>query len=378
MPKVDTSEILTGNPARSAANFIGEVPTFEGNPYSDEEDNMRELERAMQSQRTTAVIWNPFRDQNNLCSGGTYGDSGIATLTQFVPHVLFLKKVPRITPKRPDEQAILLGETVVGSDVAQVARAANETAQTLLKIHGAVGAVMLESLADNDFNQISAKLLIYEVVMQGWNKQGLLEDLPEYFGTRSPHLPEKFDAVPGNGRDNSFTMTAEEVLEKARKDGVLIEKVYSKVMEMEPKHRVFLSKPCVLSAKEIAIGKQLIEELRNASLKMHDYAVGAEGVLPKSKEHLESVKRGPTFGKQKLDELDRYLMRHFPSYPMDSEIEKSERNQRRATESIMKNFSGRGEPDNSEELRLLREQNRLLAEQNKGYETRLAALEKGK
>lgn len=379
MPQIQDQNLqdnpLQGNP-HAATRFVGQVNNIDVQHFGDEQETMREIQRAMENMGRTTVVWNPFRAQNNLSTGGTYGDSGIATIEQFVPYVLFLRKVPQITPKRLDEQSILMGESAVGSDVAQINKTAAETAETLLKIHGATGVSLLSSLAANDFKQTATNLLVYEIVMSAWNKQGLLEDLPEYFGVRSPLLPEKYDAVAGDGRDNSFTMTAEEVLLVAAKDGVKLSKVYSDLFKFEPKFEKFLDSPCVLNAKEIAIGKQLITELRNAALKMHEYAVGAEGVLPKTKEHLESVKRGPTFGKQKLDELDRYLMLHFPSYPMDTEIEKSEKNQRRGMEAMMRNMPGRGD-EKSQELLLLKERNKLLEQQNEMMFKRLDALEKG-
>lgn len=373
MPQVNFEETLTSNHARSAPNFVGEVDGYPEHNYSDEQETMEELQKALENQSRTAVIWNPFRDQNNLCSGGTYGDSGIPVLRQFVPHVIFLRRVPLITPKRPDEISVLMGEAAVGSDVARVPQAADTTSKTLLQIHGAVGAVKLASLGANDFKQIAAKLLIYEIVMQGWNSQGILEDLPEYFGVRSPLLHEKFDAVKGNGRDNSFYATAEEMLEKAAQDGVVLKSVYSEIFKFEPKLQKYTESACVLNQKEVAIGKQLIEELRTAALKMHDYAVGAEGILPKTKEHLENVRRGPTYGKQKYDELDRYLMLHFPSFPMDTEIEKSEKNQRRGMQAMMKSNSGGNQSDDY--TRAIEERNRLLEDRNRLLEERLDKLE---
>lgn len=379
MPQIDPEQLPTFGAAegtRSSANFLGEVTEI-NESFTDEYESMVELQKNLQTVTRTAVVFNPFRAQNNLCSGGTYGDSGIATLEQFVPYVLMLRKVPRITPKRPDENSVLLGDVVIGSDVALVNRTAQEMSETLLKIHGAVGVSRLDSLAASDFKQIGNRLLIYEIVMQGWNKQGLLEDLPEYFGARSPHLPYKYDAVPGTGRENSFTMTAEEVLQIAATEGVILKKLYGKeLLKFDPKIEKFLTQECVLNAREVEIGKQLIVELRNSALKMHEYAVGAEGVLPKTKEHLESVKRGPTFGKQKYDDLDRYLMLHFPSYPMDTEIEKSERNQRRGMEAIFRNMPNNAANNNDEELRLLRERNKLLEEQNSLINQRLDSLEK--
>lgn len=141
---------------------------------------------------------------------------------------------------------------------------------------------------------------VFTAVMAGCPDSTLLEDIPEYFGETSPYLPmdkprAKFATRPG------LPSPAQQAVDKAIADGTLV-------------------------GDEIAMAERLLVELPPAAMQAHRAALDPEasGILPGTKAGIEAgQKRG-------YDRCDQWLMSQFPSYPMDTELDKSQRQLLRA------------------------------------------------
>lgn len=135
---------------------------------------------------------------------------------------------------------------------------------------------------------------VFTAVMAGCPDSTLLEDIPEYFGDTSPYLP--MDKPKAR-----FPFTARQAVDKAIVDGTLV-------------------------GDEIAMAERLLVELPPAAMQAHRAALDPEasGILPGTKAGIEAgQKRG-------YDRCDQWLMSQFPSYPMDTELDKSQRQLLRA------------------------------------------------
>lgn len=167
---------------------------------------------------------------------------------------------------------------------------------------------------------------VFTAVMAGCPDSTLLEDIPEYFGETSPYLP--MDKPKAR-----FPFTARQAVDKAIADGTLKD-------------------------DEIAMAERLLVELPPAAMQAHRAALDPEasGILPGTKAGIEAgQKRG-------YDRCDQWLMSQFPSYPMDTELDKSQRQLLRALDREVQTPEGFVSAD---------ELNAIIQKNNEEWERRL-------
>lgn len=208
---------------------------------------------------------------------------------------------------------------------------------------GKFGLVGVQSLWASDENSQKRCLDISRVVTSGLSDRTLLEDIPEYFDPDyvSDYFPDK--------RRARFPKTAEAIIELAADTGVEINGHIVK-----------------LTTEEYAKALRLKGEMLASVIAAHNAALDPEstGILPQSREGRQSKQ------KASWDKCDQWLMGQFPSYPMDTELEKSQAQLMRALGD-----GGSGQPDVSEEVSDLSLQLQEERERNDRLEERLSRLE---
>lgn len=196
---------------------------------------------------------------------------------------------------------------------------------------GRYGLVHVPHLKANTEAEYEACQRIFDTVMSGMPADMILEDMPEYFGGESLYLLDKAPV--------RFKKTAEQVIEESD-----------------------------LSDGEKQLARNIVPVLLQMVQGAHMAALDPEaaGILPQSRDARE---KGQKSG---YDKCDRWLMSQFPSYPMDTELEKSNSQLIRAIEAT----AGGSEPvRNLESIEDL--EDRLEAERvrNNELERRLNAIE---
>lgn len=214
-----------------------------------------------------------------------------------------------------------------------------EKVEDLTATFGKYGLIGINSVGAQNSPMERRAQEIFAVVMNGLDDRTLLEDLPEYFGDFPAYLPEKRPrGLPKT--ENGEEMNAAYFVEKAASSSGLqitprrinvgdptAPEGYASVLIGE--------KPIKLNATEYTAALELIEEIKISVATAHLAAIGdaPHSVLPKTREGRQ------TGEKKSLDALDRWMMAQFPSFSMDTEIEK-------ANNQIIRALEGgeRGEP----------------------------------
>ena len=176
---------------------------------------------------------------------------------------------------------------------------------------GKYGLIKVQSLFATSPEQEQKCQDIFNAVMSGleFSPRGqistLLEDMPEYFsefGVTSPYLPGKRPYVfrdEENKPTNAFKQ-----LEKAIAKGVTIK-----------------GKQIKLSEFDYEKAEMLVREIEQSVLQAHASAIdiNSSGILPTTKKAItDKQKKG-------YDACDGWFMNQFPSFSMDSELEKSQK-----------------------------------------------------
>lgn len=205
---------------------------------------------------------------------------------------------------------------------------------------GKYGLIAIQSLSAQNEEQLKSANKVFAVVMSGLPDSTLLEDIPEYFEdlTVFGYLPEK--------PKSRLTQTAQSIVEESGK-GVEVD-----------------GKTVKLNTLEYNQALALIEELKASVMQAVIHAVDVEsgGILPTTQQSIESKQK---YG---YDALDKWLMGQFPSYPMDSTLEKSNKQILRALDAT----GGNGEVvESGVPMELYLEEKR----RNDNLSERLAALE---
>jgi hypothetical protein len=199
---------------------------------------------------------------------------------------------------------------------------------------GKYGLVAIRSLTASDQDSINRCQQIFNIVMSGLSDKTLLEDMPEYFGEQSPYILDK--------RPYPFKFTAMDAVEKALQAGTLF-------------------------PGDERAANALVEEIKGSIMGAHSAALDSEaaGILAQTREGIQTgQKRG-------YDKCDQWLMGQFPSFPMDTELEKSQKQLMRALDNTGPEPSLMDPPDVEELRSALAEQTR----RNDALEERLNKVE---
>lgn len=299
--------------------------------------------RTAESQDMVRFVFNPwFPIPNSALSGFGFGVRHyILKRMCLIPIKLW--KVPVIMPR---SGAFGIGAVTtagafpaggVGSRVEQRLQYPRESIDNLINAYGAesannVGMVELRSLAaDKDHDKFESALL-FRAVMETALEPGLLpgckvilEDFPKFLRTEAPLLlRQAFDeGVDFEGQNRQLS-------NKTRKRGELL------LPELD--------------ASVAAATRRALDE--------------GTGILPKTKSDLIAAGKGMSEVKRMPDKLDEWLLREFPSYSLDTDVERATRANRSVTDAIR----ATGE-ENNLTMRELMEMNRQtlaqLAEQGR-------------
>lgn len=250
-----------------------------------------------------------------------------------------------------------LGSGLSGSGKTNVSAAwhyAQEKITDMVYTFGRYGLVTLKALAAFDTNELNRCKTIFRVVTAGLSDKTLLEDMPEYFGDISPYLLDKKRA--------NFPMTADDCIAAAA-EGVL---------ELD-------GRPIKLNEIDLNAAISVAADLKGSILGAHYAALDLDGngILAKTREGIQTQqKRG-------YDKADMWLMNQFPSFPMDTELEKSNKQLLKAigNESREDDVPAGLVPVADFEAALKTQNEQFEAQlkaQNEAFEQRLAALEQPK
>lgn len=173
---------------------------------------------------------------------------------------------------------------------------------------GKYGLIGINAFAAKDQKEVRRHQMLFRLLMSGTDDRTLLEDLPEYFGSISPYLLDKRPANFPRG-------TAAKIIETAAaagKDGF-----------------EFGDEQIAVSPKEIEQLQILHDELATSILSAHTAALdaGSGGILAATR---DAIQKGEKRG---IDKADQWLMSQFPSFPMDTQLEKSNKQLLKALES---------------------------------------------
>jgi hypothetical protein len=171
--------------------------------------------------------------------------------------------------------------------------------QDMIYTFGKYGLVGVHSMvATSDPKSMRRCQDIARLILSGFDERATpLEDLPEYFDPTfiSPYLHDK--------RRARFARTAEDIIEEASsKDGIAFDGSRFHLSEVERGSALLLAEEMLASAVQAHIAALDTE---------------ANGILPSTREQMQSKT------KRAYDKCDQWLMSQFPSFPMDTELEKS-------------------------------------------------------
>lgn len=210
-----------------------------------------------------------------------------------------------------DGQPVGMGSNMSGATKTNVRAETNYPEAKLADMmytFGKYGLVAIRSLTAHDAESHIRCQKIFKAVMSGLSDRTKLEDIPEYFGEESPYLIEKKPARFPLG-------TAIQRVEAAYLDSIEID-----------------GETVKLNDEEHALAERLIAELTPSVMAAHTAALDPEanGILSQTREGLQSGQ------KRSYDKCDQWLMSQFPSYPMDTTLEK-------ANQQLLKALDGGGQ-----------------------------------
>lgn len=310
-------------------------------------------------------------DLENVSSAGQKGGISFLKRLRLVPMTTTQKSVINnkegfavsnvfVGSMGPDGQPLGLGSNMSGARKTNVKGEWHYPEQKLMDLgytFGKFGLVAVRSLVATSEKEKERCQEIAAVVFSGIGRDHLLEDLPEYFhedGAASLFIPDK--------RPARFAQTAVEIVQKAADGGVKVA-----LPEIDKTGKVVLRERLVkLNAVEYTSALHLVGEFHAGVMGAHAAALDIEnnGVLPQTRDGIQTGK------KRSYDALDQWLMKQFPSFPMDTELEKSQKQLMRALEAT-------APAEDVPPGYVSREQYEAVLKQNETFEARLAALEKG-
>jgi hypothetical protein len=223
----------------------------------------------------------------------------------------------------------------VGSKVSQRFQFPNESLQKLLQAYGKdspndIGMIELSSLKAETDQQKLESILVYKAIM---------ETTFDDTGLRGVDLPvERLLTWLDDGG------VASKLLQRALNIGVTVKGAQDALP---------------LSKQTAPVkGRKLIEDLYASALRVEDRALNKNtGILEQTKGDLIGASKGQKDVKIKLDLRDEFLLSQFPSYSLDTDVERATRANRSVTDAIQE--SGK---EATESMRVLIENQRHTTE----------------
>lgn len=302
---------------------IAEVMRQHGAPAADFEETLREIEAV----KAVRFAWHPWMPLNNIGGDSFQFGVNLPVLGRLEPIPLLTVTRPEILGPKPgltltgrtyfvgsdsslEESATGFGGAAVGgkgANVRQFRQTPENTLADLLNAFNHFGMTALASLDAADERELELSFSLYETVMgeahdeaeeeAGRRPAGLLlEDFPRWLDRGAPRAVER-------AYSNGIVRMVADV-----RDG--------KVVGYVPKR---YAAPKVQERRI----EQLISEIRAGIMRAEATAIGPEnGILVRTRKLIQNAKNNLE-GKGHFDGQDLWLMEQYPSFPMDTDVERA-------------------------------------------------------
>lgn len=297
--------------------------------------NLDLSERAVGGDTTQTVrfCFNPWMELSNLDGSGTKFNIPYARIERFRPILLPAFPAPKISPRKAPmgfignlvtgdagDENNLIGMAVasggVGSHVETVVQMPSTSVEYLLTAWKRYGMVELKSLKSDGARELKERVLVFRGVFESGEM---------------PAVSMILEAWPGWLADDA--------------PGVL-DRLFSKGVKLDGDN-------LRLPEKLLGVAEQMVTEVSASVARAHEAALSeSSGILPNTKALYES-KQKLTFDKQ-----DRWLLQQFPSFEMDTEIERAQK----ANEQAMQESAKAGGQTASAMLELAQQNAAILKE----------------
>lgn len=230
-------------------------------------------------ERLSPIILPAFPAQNILPRKAPYGFLGNLVSSD-----------PRLPSEGGDGFGLAVTSGAVGSHVEQITQMPRTSVDALVTAYGKFGLVELESLASEGAQELRQRILLYRGIFE----TDFTDD--EENSVRATDLI--LEAWP-----SWLASEAERALKRAIDHGVAVAGEIAR-----------------LPKSFARIGEQLISEVSFGIARAEDMALNeSSGVLPLTKTAMEAKE------KRSYDKLDFFLLEQYPSFEMDTDIERAAR-----------------------------------------------------
>jgi hypothetical protein len=262
---------------------------------------MEEITREVESIKRALFAFHPWMPHSNFGPDGFRFNIPYPTLERLTPIPLVVFPYPEILPRRGSAFAFLGANafdavpSVNSQSRIQTRQQPPAQSMTDLKTaYGKYGMVELKTLAAADEAEFANSFILFEAVMSPGRTEAelnagrrpanlLLEDFPEW-----------------------LTGYAASAYKYAVSKGVVIKDNLHKVRPDQNR------------------AEKLIQEIHAAIMLTHEAALSPSvGILPKTREALNIAANKGQGGKMFKDNQDLWLEQQFPSFPMDTDVERT-------------------------------------------------------
>lgn len=313
-------------------NIAETLRTYGGAPVGDLEETVRAIE-STQAVMFAFHTWIPFP---NFGSEGFKFNIQHTVLERLTP--IYLPVYPKavIVPRFAPGQfavggvapgAVTADGSIVGGSipsrgsaakVAQVPQLPAESLQELLTAYGRYGMVGLHSLSAQTPQETRMSFALFEGVM------GAAQSEEEDKAGRRPEdlLLEDFPVWLERGAPRAL----EYALSRGANLRIPIFEKQPPVPGMQPRIIDYRIEHVSLGSQMEQRGHRLITEVYQSVRQAHEMALNpSDGILPRTKELLDITANKGQGGKNHLDGQDEWLMRQFPSFSMDTSVERAQK-----------------------------------------------------
>lgn len=242
---------------------------------------LKSIRSAIAHQEKVIFVFHAWRDMSNIASAGL-AHPAIPLMT--IPRMELIPIVETqdaLHESRINERSPTLSIIPVKIPFT---RSIEDTYTDLVNSFGQFGLTRIAAL-DCSLDDVDRYDAVFNRMMEGF-RGGVLQDLPEYFGERSP-VADQF------GADKTrVTTTAYTELKKLAMTGEITEQDYETFLKALP----------TLAQSAVTAHRQAL--------------LPGQGILPQS---ILNINSGD---KQNFDETDHFLIRQFPGFSADSRISK--------------------------------------------------------
>lgn len=317
-----------------AKQNIGDIIKTYGGPNVPMTDLVETI-KAAEDVKTVKFAWHPWMPIPNIGAEGFKFNVAYPVLDRLRPIPLPVFPYPHVKPRSSAQAFALLGATLAEAIPSAGSRAHIEqryqmpsTSMEYLKTaYRRFGMTGLESMTATDERELLSSFVLYEAVM------GVARDEEEAEAGRLPEglVLEDYPAWLAGGAPRALSL--------AMAKGVTLD-----------------GRQFKLDSGMRARAQKLINEILAGVNQAHEMALNAsDGLLPNTKKLLNITANHGQGGKNHLDALDEWLLKQFPSFRMDTDVE-------RAQAALKETFqhSAQAAGANSDAILLIAQQNQAI------------------